>query len=302
MLIWIDLKIPNISYVVFCLTWIAAVVNRKKLPWRRSNTRKKKDEEPRSQMWRWKQRKKTRINQVCRHVYVFCLHFRQSPTMIHLVWHDLTNPILACLLSIDMYLYRDNKSYSSIYSIFPSFFFFDFKRWTITHGTENKNKNIPNTIFEFLDVWTVLLLKIYQRNIRKYDEKKNTANRFICVVIFSFQNELEALFSNFGRILSSKVLPSNPNFDGSCAFVNYAEADSCAKAVETMNNHKIDRFILCVQHSSVKFIIFFFGIIIYSYLFFFVLVTNEWIVSENVYEFESKKSKNEFFLVEMVAK
>jgi len=147
-----------------------------------------------------------------------------------------------------------------------------------------------------------LLLKIYQRNIRKYDEKKNTANRFICVVIFSFQNELEALFSNFGRILSSKVLPSNPNFDGSCAFVNYAEADSCAKAVETMNNHKIDRFILCVQHSSVKFIIFFFGIIIYSYLFFFVLVTNEWIVSENVYEFESKKSKNEFFLVEMVAK
>lgn len=63
---------------------------------------------------------------------------------------------------------------------------------------------------------------------------------------------MEELFSKFGRITSIKVLPSNPNFDGGCAFVNYAEPDSCQKAVESMNNHSIDRFTLRVNHSNVR--------------------------------------------------
>ncbi|CAF2637656.1 unnamed protein product [Rotaria sp. Silwood2] len=66
------------------------------------------------------------------------------------------------------------------------------------------------------------------------------------------ESQLEELFSKFGRIVSSKVLPSNPNFDGGCGFVNYAEPDSCNKAVETMNNFVIDRFTLRVNHSSTR--------------------------------------------------
>ncbi|UJR31523.1 hypothetical protein I4U23_019012 [Adineta vaga] len=65
-------------------------------------------------------------------------------------------------------------------------------------------------------------------------------------------SQLEELFSKFGRIVSSKVLPSNPNFDGGCGFVNYAEAESCGKAVENMNNFVIDRFTLRVNHSSTR--------------------------------------------------
>ncbi|CAF1216784.1 unnamed protein product [Adineta ricciae] len=66
------------------------------------------------------------------------------------------------------------------------------------------------------------------------------------------ESQLEELFSKFGRIVSSKVLPSNPNFDGGCGFVNYAEAESCARAVEAMNNFVIDRFTLRVNHSSTR--------------------------------------------------
>ncbi|CAF5163487.1 unnamed protein product [Rotaria magnacalcarata] len=66
------------------------------------------------------------------------------------------------------------------------------------------------------------------------------------------EGQLEELFSKFGRIVSSKVLPTNPNFDGGCGFVNFAEQESCTKAVETMNNFSIDRFTLRVNHSSVK--------------------------------------------------
>ncbi len=62
---------------------------------------------------------------------------------------------------------------------------------------------------------------------------------------------MEELFSKFGQIVSSKVLPSNPNFDGGCAFVNFAEAESCSEAVENMNNSVIDRFTLRVNHSTV---------------------------------------------------
>ncbi|CAF1264443.1 unnamed protein product [Rotaria sp. Silwood1] len=66
------------------------------------------------------------------------------------------------------------------------------------------------------------------------------------------ESQLEELFSKFGRIISSKILPNNPNFDGSCGFVNYAESDSCIKAVETMNNFIIDRFTLRVNHSTTR--------------------------------------------------
>lgn len=48
------------------------------------------------------------------------------------------------------------------------------------------------------------------------------------------------------------MLPINPNFDGGCGFVNYADADSCNKAVEGMNNFSIDRFTLRVNHSGVN--------------------------------------------------
>ncbi|CAF0959484.1 unnamed protein product [Rotaria magnacalcarata] len=66
------------------------------------------------------------------------------------------------------------------------------------------------------------------------------------------EGQLEELFSKFGRIVSSKVLPTNPNFDGGCGFVNFAEQESCTKAVETMNNFSIDRFTLRVNHSSAR--------------------------------------------------
>ncbi|CAF3593445.1 unnamed protein product [Rotaria sordida] len=66
------------------------------------------------------------------------------------------------------------------------------------------------------------------------------------------ESQLEELFSKFGRIVSSKVLPSNPNFDGGCGFVNFAESDSCIKAVENMNNFVIDRFTLRVNHASTR--------------------------------------------------
>jgi hypothetical protein len=66
------------------------------------------------------------------------------------------------------------------------------------------------------------------------------------------ENQLSELFSKFGRIVSCKVLPANPNFDGGCGFVNYAEAESCNKAVESMNNYAIDRFTLRVNHSTTR--------------------------------------------------
>ncbi len=36
------------------------------------------------------------------------------------------------------------------------------------------------------------------------------------------------------------------------SFVNYAEGDSCTKAVDNMNNFVLDRFTLRVNHSSVN--------------------------------------------------
>ncbi|CAF4437856.1 unnamed protein product, partial [Adineta steineri] len=65
-------------------------------------------------------------------------------------------------------------------------------------------------------------------------------------------SQLQELFSKFGPITSSKVLPANPNFDGGCGFVNFADADSCAKAVESMNGFAIDRFTLRVNHSETR--------------------------------------------------
>ncbi|CAF1115310.1 unnamed protein product [Adineta steineri] len=66
------------------------------------------------------------------------------------------------------------------------------------------------------------------------------------------ESQLQELFSKFGPITSSKVLPANPNFDGGCGFVNFADADSCAKAVESMNGFAIDRFTLRVNHSETR--------------------------------------------------
>jgi RNA recognition motif-containing protein len=36
------------------------------------------------------------------------------------------------------------------------------------------------------------------------------------------------------------------------SFVNYAEPDSCTKAVDNMNNFVLDRFTLFVNHSTVN--------------------------------------------------
>ncbi|CAF1274217.1 unnamed protein product [Rotaria sordida] len=62
-------------------------------------------------------------------------------------------------------------------------------------------------------------------------------------------NQLEELFSPFGQILSSKVLPYNSNFEGGCGFVNYANAESCNEAVDHMNNYVIQGFTLRVSQS-----------------------------------------------------
>ncbi|CAF0951639.1 unnamed protein product, partial [Adineta steineri] len=63
-------------------------------------------------------------------------------------------------------------------------------------------------------------------------------------------NQLDNLFSQFGQIISSKVLPFTPNYEGGCGFVNFADADSCNQAVEKMNEFVVDGFTLRVSHSA----------------------------------------------------
>ncbi|CAF1411195.1 unnamed protein product, partial [Adineta steineri] len=66
------------------------------------------------------------------------------------------------------------------------------------------------------------------------------------------ENQLEKLFSKFGRITSSTILPIDSNLEGSYGFINYAEPESCTEAVEKMNNYVIDQFTLYVNHSSAQ--------------------------------------------------
>ncbi|CAF4848163.1 unnamed protein product [Rotaria sp. Silwood1] len=63
------------------------------------------------------------------------------------------------------------------------------------------------------------------------------------------ENQLEELFSPFGQIISSKVLPYNPSFEGGCGFVNYADAESCNQAVDHMNSFVVQGFTLRVSQS-----------------------------------------------------
>ncbi|CAF3844382.1 unnamed protein product [Adineta steineri] len=63
-------------------------------------------------------------------------------------------------------------------------------------------------------------------------------------------NQLDNLFSQFGQIISSKVLPFTPNYEGGCGFVNFADAESCNQAVEKMNEFVVDGFTLRVSHSA----------------------------------------------------
>jgi len=66
------------------------------------------------------------------------------------------------------------------------------------------------------------------------------------------ETHLEELFSKFGRVLSTKVLTANANFDGGCGFVNFADPESCIQAVEMMDNLSINGFILRVSHSMTR--------------------------------------------------
>lgn len=90
---------------------------------------------------------------------------------------------------------------------------------------------------------------------------------FYIIIAYS-QNQLEDLFSRFGRIISSKVLPFNPSFEGGCgyvfiimliltdeknfSFVNFADTESSNQAVAEMNNTVVDGFTINVSHSGVN--------------------------------------------------
>ncbi|CAF0753797.1 unnamed protein product [Adineta ricciae] len=58
------------------------------------------------------------------------------------------------------------------------------------------------------------------------------------------EEQLNQLFSPCGRIISTKVLPPKPLFEGECGFVNFADAESCQQAVEQLDRCSMNGFII----------------------------------------------------------
>lgn len=71
-------------------------------------------------------------------------------------------------------------------------------------------------------------------------------------LFFFVKTQLESLFSKFGRIISTKMLPPNPSFEGGCGFVNFADGESSIQAVKQMNNIDVDGFTISVGQSAIN--------------------------------------------------